>query len=114
MSDSKENTTKEEPPSVGQDAIPSDPSTSPSPEKAQTPPPPPQEQEVVEDTIDPANEVTGLKLGLIHTGVCLFTFLVGLVSKSKMLTTVKYETPRKNNVIGKRGLVVLTYEICVL
>jgi len=81
MSDSKEITTKEESPSVGQDAIPSDSSTSPSPEKAQTPPPP-QEQVVVEDTIDPANEVTGLKLVLIHTGVCLFTFLVGLVSKS--------------------------------
>ncbi|KAI0198930.1 MFS general substrate transporter [Astrocystis sublimbata] len=31
-----------------------------------------------EDTIDPENEVTGVRLILIHTGVCLFTFLVGL------------------------------------
>ncbi|KAI1373132.1 MFS general substrate transporter [Hypoxylon crocopeplum] len=44
-------------------------SPSPAPEANQTP---------QEDTIDPANEVKGTKLILIHTAVCLFTFLVGL------------------------------------
>lgn len=33
-----------------------------------------------EATIDPENEVTGIKLLLIHTGICLCTFLIGLVS----------------------------------
>lgn len=30
--------------------------------------------------IDPENEVKGISLLLIHTGICLCTFLVGLVS----------------------------------
>ena len=30
--------------------------------------------------IDPENEVTGIRLLLIHTGICLCTFLIGLVS----------------------------------
>lgn len=30
--------------------------------------------------IDPENEITGIKLLFIHTGICLCTFLVGLVS----------------------------------
>lgn len=34
----------------------------------------------VDDSIDPANEVQGTKLILIHTALCLCTFLVGLVS----------------------------------
>jgi hypothetical protein len=33
----------------------------------------------IDDSIDPENEVTGIKLLLIHTGLCLCTFLVGLV-----------------------------------
>ena len=36
-----------------------------------------------EDTIDPENEVTGAKLLLIHTGICLCTFLIGLVGSPK-------------------------------
>ena len=32
--------------------------------------------------IDPENEVKGIKLLLIHTGICLCTFLVGLVSNN--------------------------------
>ncbi|KAK8043768.1 MFS general substrate transporter [Apiospora phragmitis] len=33
---------------------------------------------VIDDSIDPANEVRGTKLLLIHTALCLCTFLVGL------------------------------------
>ena len=33
-----------------------------------------------EYSIDPENEVTGAKLLLIHIGICLCTFLIGLVS----------------------------------
>ena len=33
-----------------------------------------------EYSIDPENEVTGVKLLLIHIGICLCTFLIGLVS----------------------------------
>jgi len=32
-----------------------------------------------EYSIDPENEVTGVKLFLIHIGICLCTFLIGLV-----------------------------------
>ena len=32
--------------------------------------------------IDPENEVTGVKLLIVHTGICLCTFLVGLVSNN--------------------------------
>jgi hypothetical protein len=32
-----------------------------------------------ENSIDPENEITGVKLILIHIGLCLSTFLVGLV-----------------------------------
>lgn len=32
--------------------------------------------------IDPENEVTGIKLLLIFAGICLCTFLIGLVSYS--------------------------------
>ncbi|RYP77684.1 hypothetical protein DL771_001052 [Monosporascus sp. 5C6A] len=49
--------------SVEPEAMPPDPETSQTPE---------------EDTIDPANEFRGSRLILIHTAVCLFTFLVGL------------------------------------
>ncbi len=34
-----------------------------------------------DDSIDPENEVQGVKLLLIHTAICLCTFLVGLVSR---------------------------------
>lgn len=34
------------------------------------------------EDIDPENEVQGMKLVLIHTAICLCTFLVGLVSFS--------------------------------
>jgi len=33
-----------------------------------------------EYSTDPENEVTGVKLLLIHIGICLCTFLIGLVS----------------------------------
>ncbi|KAF1940885.1 MFS general substrate transporter [Clathrospora elynae] len=36
------------------------------------------EEEVVDTSIDPGNEVTGVKLLLVHIGICLCTFLVGL------------------------------------
>ena len=39
-------------------------------------------RESPEMDIDPENEVKGIKLLLIHTGICLCTFLVGLVSNS--------------------------------
>lgn len=32
------------------------------------------------DDIDPANEVQGVKLVVIHLSICLCTFLIGLVS----------------------------------
>ena len=38
------------------------------------------EDEAPEMDIDPVNEVKGIKLLLIHTGICLCTFLIGLVS----------------------------------
>ena len=38
------------------------------------------EKEASEMDIDPENEVKGIKLLLIHTGICLCTFLIGLVS----------------------------------
>ena len=38
------------------------------------------EKEPPEMDIDPENEVKGIKLLLIHTGICLCTFLIGLVS----------------------------------
>lgn len=34
----------------------------------------------LEMDIDPENEVKGIRLLLIHTGICLCTFLIGLVS----------------------------------
>ena len=40
------------------------------------------EKEASEMDIDPENEVKGIKLLLIHTGICLCTFLIGLVSYS--------------------------------
>ena len=40
------------------------------------------EKDAPEMDIDPENEVTGIKLLLIHTGICLCTFLIGLVSCS--------------------------------
>ncbi|PVH97412.1 MFS general substrate transporter [Periconia macrospinosa] len=36
------------------------------------------EKNLLDSSIDPQNEVTGTKLLLIHTGICLCTFLVGL------------------------------------
>lgn len=33
----------------------------------------------ISQDIDPENEVTGIKLVLIHIAICLCTFLVGLV-----------------------------------
>jgi hypothetical protein len=39
-----------------------------------------QQPQVEDATIDPENEVTGIKLLLIYIGICLCTFLVGLVS----------------------------------
>lgn len=36
----------------------------------------------INEDIDPANEVKGTKLALIHLSICLCTFLVGLVSRS--------------------------------
>jgi hypothetical protein len=35
-------------------------------------------------SIDPENEVTGAKLILIHIGICLCTFLIGLVKISDL------------------------------
>ena len=40
-------------------------------------------KEPPEMDIDPENEVKGVKLLLIHTGICLCTFLIGLVSLAK-------------------------------
>ena len=45
--------------------------------------------------IDPENEVKGIKLLLIHTGICLCTFLIGLVSyhsnnKSRVEVTANF------------------------
>ena len=37
----------------------------------------------VDTSIDPENEITGVKLLLIHTGICLCNFLVGLVSVAR-------------------------------
>lgn len=34
----------------------------------------------IDDDIDPANEVQGVKLVVIHLAICLCTFLIGLVS----------------------------------
>lgn len=39
--------------------------------------------EPVDNSIDPENEVTGLKLVTIHIAICLCTFLVGLVSAKR-------------------------------
>lgn len=39
-------------------------------------------QNDINDDIDPENEVTGVKLLLIHIAICLCTFLIGLVSPS--------------------------------
>lgn len=36
-------------------------------------------EDSVETSIDPENEVQGMRLILIHTAICLSTFLVGLV-----------------------------------
>ncbi len=36
---------------------------------------------VVNEDIEPENEVQGMKLILIHLSICLCTFLVGLVSR---------------------------------
>jgi hypothetical protein len=36
----------------------------------------------IDTSIDPQNEVTGAKLLLIHAGLCLCTFLIGLVRKA--------------------------------
>lgn len=38
-----------------------------------------QQPKLDDATIDPENEVTGIKLLLIHIGICLCTFLIGLV-----------------------------------
>lgn len=47
-----------------------------------------------ENDIDPANEVKGVKLYVIHTGICLCTFLIGLVGsfhvKEKTISTETY------------------------
>ena len=65
MAASTENAKPEESPQL-QEAGPNDSSQS-------------QENDMNED-IDPENEVQGDKLVLVHTGICLCTFLVGLVS----------------------------------
>lgn len=38
----------------------------------------------ITDDIDPANEIQGLKLVLIHFSICLCTFLIGLVSSHRL------------------------------
>ena len=38
------------------------------------------EEEEEDGSIDPENEVTGIRLIVLHTGLCLCTLLVGLVS----------------------------------
>ena len=40
------------------------------------------EKDASEMDIDPENEVKGIKLLMIHIGICLCTFLIGLVSYS--------------------------------
>ena len=53
-------------------------------------------EEPPEMDIDPENEVKGIKLLLIHTGICLCTFLVGLVSSDQKISpTSKYELTGK-------------------
>lgn len=39
----------------------------------------PDENPLTEGGIDPENEIKGVKLLLLHTGLCLCTFLTGLV-----------------------------------
>jgi hypothetical protein len=41
----------------------------------------------IDDDIDLANEIQGLKLVLIHFSICLCTFLIGLVSPLGFSTT---------------------------
>ena len=54
------------------------------------------QNEPLEMDIDPENEVKGMKLLLIHTGICLCTFLVGLVSNDQnVLPTSKYGLTEK-------------------
>lgn len=46
--------------------------------------------------IDPEDEVTGVRLYLIHTIICLGTFLVGLVSAAPL--KFKFDIPLKNTI----------------
>ena len=62
-----------------QEDIKSDPQLEPSPEIDSSKS---AEKDAPKMDIDPENEVTGIKLLLIHTGICLCTFLIGLVSCS--------------------------------
>ncbi|PVI03881.1 MFS general substrate transporter [Periconia macrospinosa] len=50
----------------------------------------------VDTSIDPENEITGVKLLLIHTGICLCTFLVGL-DFTLIATAVPVITSRFNS-----------------
>ncbi|KAH4161849.1 hypothetical protein HBI04_127330 [Parastagonospora nodorum] len=55
-----------------------------------------QQTKVEDATIDPENEVTGIKLLLIHIGICLCTFLVGL-DFNVIATAVPVITSRFNS-----------------
>ncbi|CAI6331424.1 unnamed protein product [Periconia digitata] len=51
----------------------------------------------IDSSIDPENEVTGAKLQLIHMGICLCTFLVGLdfnvIATAVPVITSKFDSP---------------------
>jgi hypothetical protein len=60
-------------------------------EKATNPTPAEAKRGAAEMDIDPENEVKGLKLLVIHTGICLCTFLIGLVKLSQRITISQSE-----------------------
>ncbi|KAI0874256.1 major facilitator superfamily domain-containing protein [Hypoxylon argillaceum] len=53
-------------------------------------PPVVEAQNDINDDIDPENEVTGVKLLLIHIAICLCNFLIGLVTASQPLAGKTY------------------------
>ena len=54
------------------------------------------EQATYEMDIDPANEVKGVKLLLVHAGICLCTFLIGLVGLGIKRELAKQLNTRKD------------------
>ncbi|KAI0444324.1 major facilitator superfamily domain-containing protein [Xylaria telfairii] len=68
-------------------------------------------QHDINDDIDPENEVTGIKLLLIHTAICLCTFLVGLdfnlIATAIPVITVEFNSIRDVGWYGSAFMVAL-------